>query len=147
MSRLEARAPSEASDGEVPCPEGHPPVAFKHSPAVVAGSAVDRCSRCGTTAFFVQKDFDQRVGCAVLGAGALLALAAAKVFGGIWLVPVLLAVAAADFVLARRIPSVVICYQCDTEYRGVPGSSGLRPYDPHIGERYAEVKTVRRLTR
>ena len=43
--------------------------------------------------------------------------------------------------IARRVPPVIICYQCDTEYRGVADSSATRPYDPHVAERFAEVKT------
>ena len=112
---------------------------------MVAGSRVDRCSRCGTTAFYVQKDFDQRLGCAILAAGAALALGVSWRFGGIWFVPVLLAVAAADLVLAWRIKPVVICYRCDTEYRDVPDPSSVRACDPHIAERYVEAKTVRRM--
>ena len=104
---------------------------------------VDQCSRCKSTAFYVQKDFDQRLGCAILALGAALALLAAWRFGGIWLVPVLLAFAAIDFVLARRVPPVVICYRCDTEYRDVPEPRSYRPYDPHVAERDARVRTVR----
>ena len=105
------------------------------------------CSRCRSTAFYVQKDFDQRLGCAILAFGAVLALGAASKFGGIWLVPVLLAFAALDFVLARRVPPVVICYRCDTEYRDVPDPASYGPYDPHVAERDADVKTVRAIGR
>ena len=104
---------------------------------------MDRCSRCSSTAFYVQKDFDQRLGCAVLALGAALALAVSWRFGGVWFVPVLLAFAALDFVLARRVPPVVICYRCDTEYRDVPGAASYKPYDPHVAERDARTKTVR----
>jgi hypothetical protein len=97
------------------------------------------------TAFFVQKDFDQRVGCAVLASGALVAILVSWRFGGIWFVPALLLFAAADVVLARRVGSVVICYQCDTEYRGLEDLTSYRPYDLHIAEREAELKTVRRM--
>lgn len=112
---------------------------------MISGSRVDVCSRCGTTAFYVQKDFDQRLGCAVLAAGAAIAFGVSWRFGGIWFVPVLLAIAAVDLVLARRIQPVVICYRCDTEYREVPGASALRAFDPHVAERFAETKTVRRM--
>lgn len=107
---------------------------------------MDKCSRCGSTAFYVQKDFDQRLGCAILALGATLALLAAWRFGGVWLVPVLLAFAAVDFVLARRVPPVVICYRCDTEYRDVPGAASYRPYDPHVAERDAAAKTLRAMS-
>ncbi len=105
---------------------------------------MDVCSRCSSTALFTQKDFDQRLGCAILAVGAAVALGVSWRFGGIWFVPTLLAVAAADLVLARRVAPVVICYQCDTEYREAADPSA-RAYDPHVAERFAEVKTVRRM--
>jgi hypothetical protein len=145
FARTELPPPQEAPTGSVSCPSKHPSVSFSHSEAVKAGSRVDICSRCSSSALFVQKDFDQRLGCAILAAGAAVSLGVSWRFGGIWFVPALLAVAAADLVLARRVASVVICYQCDTEYRGVADPSAARSYDPHVAERFAEVKTVRRM--
>ncbi len=145
LTRIPLPPPAERSEGEVPCPLGHPAILFRHSEAVREGIRVDSCSRCESTAFFVQKDFDQRLGCLILAGGAILALAVAHFFGGIWFVPVLLLVAAIDFLVSRRIHPVVICYKCDTEYRDVPDSAAYRPYDPHIAERFADVKTVRRM--
>ena len=145
MERIPLPPPSTQAAGEVRCssPSKQSSIFFSHSPSVLSGERVDKCSRCGSTAFYVQKDFDQRLGCAILALGAALALLAAWKFGGVWLVPVLLAFAALDFVLARRVPPVVICYRCDTEYRDVPGAGGYKPYDPHVAERDAEVRTVR----
>jgi hypothetical protein len=145
MERLELPPPSERASGEVSCssPSKKSSISFSHSSSVVSGARVDQCSRCTSTAFYVQKDFDQRLGCAILALGAALALLAAWRFGGVWLVPVLLAFAAMDFVLARRVSPVVICYRCDTEYRDVPGAGTYKPYDPHVAERDAEVRTVR----
>jgi hypothetical protein len=140
-----ARVPLPVPEGEAACPNGHGAVAFTHSAAVAGGSRVDRCSRCGATAFFAQKDFDQRLGCALLALGAGLALALARLFGGIWFVPALLAFTGLDLLIARRVGSVVICYRCDTEYRDVPDAASYKPYDPHVAERYAEAKTLRRL--
>jgi hypothetical protein len=135
----------DAPSGEVSCPQAHETIAFRHSEAVARGERVDRCSRCGKTAFYAQKDFDQRVGCAVLAAGAGIALAVSWRYGGVTFVPVLLLFVAVDLLLARRVGSVVICYRCDTEYRDVPGASTYKAYDPHIAERDAELKTVRRM--
>jgi hypothetical protein len=159
MARIELPPPVTVAAGQARCtsrkssifspkapvPSEHSEISFSHSPSVTSGERVDLCSRCGTTAFYVQKDFDQRLGCAILAAGAAVALGVSWRFGGIWFVPVLLAVAAVDFVLARRINPVVICYQCDTEYRDVPDASSVRGYDPHVAERFVETKTVRRM--
>jgi hypothetical protein len=107
--------------------------------------AVARCAFCWNTAFFVQKDFDQRVGCVILGLSLALALLVGYTFGWIWFTPVLLATALVDWLLARRIRAVTICYQCDAEYRELPLNPRHRAYDPHVAERYARTKTVRRM--
>jgi hypothetical protein len=145
LARIELPPPQETINGSVSCPSEHSSIDFTHSEAVRGGERVDVCSRCSSSALFTQKDFDQRLGCAILAAGAAVALGVSWRFGGIWFVPVLLLVAAVDLFLARRIAPVVICYQCNTEYRGVADKSATRPYDPHVAERFAEVKTVRRM--
>jgi len=66
-------------------------------------------------------------------------------FGWIWFTPVLLATVLVDWVIASRIGTVTICYRCDAEYREAGKNPRHRAYDPHIAERYAEVKTVRRM--
>lgn len=143
--RLDLPAPEKTPDGEAACSKGHGAIAFRHADGVTAGGRVERCSRCERTAFFSQKDFDQRLGCAILLLGALAAAGASALFGGIWFVPVLLAFVVLDRVVARRVPYVVVCYRCDTEYRDVPGAASYKPYDPHVAERDAELKTVRRM--
>jgi hypothetical protein len=136
---------ADAPPGEVQCPKGHPPIPFEHRDPLPAGGPPERCSRCGKSAFYRQLDFDQRLGCLILFAGAVVALGISRAFGGIWFVPALLVFAAADFVMARRVGTVVICYRCDTEYRDVSDLRRYRPYDAHIAEKDAPQKTVRRM--
>jgi hypothetical protein len=109
-----------------------------------AGS-IARCAFCWNSAFFVQRDFDQRIGCIVLALTLILALLVGFTYGWIWFTPVLLVTALVDWLLARRIGTVTICYQCDAEYRDLPRNARHRSYDPHVAERYAKVKTVRRM--
>jgi len=96
-------------------------------------------------AFFLQKDFDQRLGCLLLAVSLGLALLVGWRFGWIWFTPVLLATVAVDWIVAWRIRPVTICYRCDAEYRDIPLNPRHRDYDPHMAERYAEKKTVRRM--
>ena len=65
--------------------------------------------------------------------------------GWIWFTPVLLVSVVVDWVVASRIRPVTICYRCDAEYRDVPVNPRHKGYDPHVAERYAEQKTVRRM--
>jgi fatty acid desaturase len=73
------------------------------------------------------------------------ALAAGWKLGWIWFTPVLLATVLIDWVLAFTIKPVTICYACDAEYRETPLNPRQRPYDPHVAERYAKKKTLRRM--
>ena len=50
-----------------------------------------------------------------------------------------------DWIVAARIRPVTICYRCDAEYRDLPVHPRHKGYDPHVAERYAEEKTVRRM--
>jgi hypothetical protein len=109
------------------------------------GGPVERCGSCGRRAFFVQRDFDQRIGCAIMALSIAAALATGWKFGWIWFTPVLLGTVLIDSVLAFTIKPVTICYACDAEYRDAPLNPRHRPYDPHVAERYAEKKTLRRM--
>lgn len=113
--------------------------------ASLRGAPVERCGSCGGRAFFVQRDFDQRIGCAIMGLSIAAALFVGWKFGWIWFTPVLLATVLIDWTLAVTIKPVTICYRCDTEYRAMPLNPRHRPYDPHVAERYAGKKTLRRM--
>ncbi len=106
---------------------------------------VERCAFCGNRAFFLQKDFDQRWGCLAMALSLAAAAAVGWRFGWIWFTPVLLATVVVDWLIAARIPPVTICYRCDAEYRAGPLHPRHRAYDPHVAERYAARKTLRRM--
>ncbi len=114
-------------------------------PEAFGSSGVERCGFCGNRAFFLQKDFDQRLGCLFLVASLGLALFVGWKFGWIWFTPALLATVLVDWIVAARVRPVTICYRCDAEYRDVALHPRHRGYDPHVAERYAEKKTVRRM--
>ena len=103
------------------------------------------CAFCGNRAFFLQKDFDQRLGCLIMAASLGAALLTGWRLGWIWFTPVLLATVLVDWIVAARIRPLAICYRCDAEYRDLPDPSRYKGYDPHVAERYAETKTLRRM--
>jgi DNA-directed RNA polymerase subunit RPC12/RpoP len=103
------------------------------------------CAFCGNRAFFLQKDFDQRLGCLIMAASLCGALVVGWRLGWIWFTPVLLATVLIDWIVAARIRPLAICYRCDAEYRDLPDPSRYKAYDPHVAERYAETKTLRRM--
>lgn len=108
-------------------------------------SGIERCAFCGNRTFFLQKDFDQRLGCLILGISLAVALLVGWKFGWIWFTPVLLATVVIDWIVAVRVRPVTICYRCDAEYRDVRANPRHRGHDPHVAERYAKKKTLRRM--
>lgn len=113
--------------------------------AAAPSGPIERCAFCGNRAFFLQKDFDQRLGCLLIAVSLAGALFVGWRFGWIWFTPVLLATVLVDWIVAHRIRPVTICYRCDAEYRDLPVNARHRGYDPHVAERYAKTKTVRRM--
>ncbi len=119
---------------------------YEADPARVLGDeGVDGCAFCDNRVFFLQKDFDQRLGCLIMAATLAAALLVGWKFGWIWFTPVLLATVVVDWIVAARIRPITICYRCDAEYRDVPVHPKHKGWDPHVAERYAERKTVRRM--
>jgi hypothetical protein len=115
------------------------------APGAMGPEGVERCAFCGNRTFFLQKDFDQRLGCLIMGVALAAALFVGWRFGWIWFTPALLASVVVDWVVAARIRPVTICYRCDAEYRDVPVNPSHKGYDPHLAERFADKKTVRRM--
>jgi hypothetical protein len=115
------------------------------APGALGPDGVERCAFCGNRTFFLQKDFDQRLGCLIMAVSLAAALFVGWRFGWIWFTPALLVSVVVDWIVAARIRPVTICYRCDAEYRDVPVNPKHQGYDPHLAERFAEKKTVRRM--
>jgi len=141
---LRARDFDRLENGEFHC-EGCGRAAAADFAGVSGAEGVQKCAFCGGTAFFLQKDFDQRLGCLFMAISLAAALLAGWKLGWIWFTPVLLASVLVDWIVATRVRPVTICYRCDAEYRAAPPNPRHRGYDPHIAERYADRKTVRRM--
>src|SRR4030095_3278929 len=65
-----------------------------------------QCAFCGNRAFFLQKDFDQRLGCLIMAASLAGALFVGWRFGWIYFTPVLLATVVVDLIVATRVLAV-----------------------------------------
>ena len=141
---MTAREFAGTEAGELACAKCASPFAVGFD-GVLGGDGVECCAFCGNRAFFLQKDFDQRLGCLFMGISLALALFVGWKAGWIWFTPVLLATVVVDWIVAARIKPVTICYRCDAEYREMTINPNHKGYDPHIAERYAEKKTVRRM--
>lgn len=93
------------------------------------GRIVDRCPACRGEQFYVQRDFNQKVGLGIVAVGALLAPFTPYYSS--------LGVAAlVDAALYTVLPEVTICYRCHAHLRGFARNSSHRAFDLHTAEQY-----------
>lgn len=124
-----------AGDGApVICPRCKGEVLVQLGDIFFAKGTVDRCVLCGERHLYRQKDFSQRMGCAIFGAGAVGGLILGLLYGIWWLWGVLLATAALDGLLYRIIPNVVICYRCKAHYRNMADNPAIAPFDLQLAD-------------
>ena len=109
-------------------------------PGALEDGALKTCAWCGSDDLYLQKDFPQGLGLAIV----IVGFAISTVF---WYyempIPaylVLLASALLDMVLYYWVPDVTICYRCLGQYRGRGASpvGRFQAFDLAIGERYRQ---------
>jgi hypothetical protein len=81
---------------------------------------VERCWLCGNGEFYIQKDFNRRLGLTIVVGSALVIFLIMLFKGHLVGIYCLLAVALADWVAYQLRPEVTVCYLCQTIYRGFP---------------------------
>ena len=101
--------------------------------AVRADASVDRCPVCAGGDFYRRKDFDPKIGLAVVIVGAFISavfywfkrdLIAYCVLGGAALI---------DLFVYGRLKDLTVCYRCHSEFRG--GYTQTAPgFDLHIAD-------------
>jgi hypothetical protein len=94
---------------------------------------VDRCPACAGEQLYVQRDFNQRAGLAVVIVGALLA-PFTPFYSSLFVA------AAIDAVLYAVLPDITICYRCQSHFRGFARNPSHDAFDLHIAEQYGPGK-------
>ena len=103
------------------------------SEALKSDRGVDRCPVCEGADFYSRKDFDPRIGLAVVIVGALTSaafywfgrdLVAYSILGGAALI---------DLVVYGRLRDVTVCYRCHSEFRGTYTRTAA-PFDLHTAD-------------
>jgi hypothetical protein len=124
-----------AGDGkEVRCPACRNEILVQLGDLFYERGAIDRCLLCAGRHLYRQKDFNQRAGCAILAAGAIVGLILSWRFSILWLWGVLLAAAGLDALLYALVPEVVICYKCKAHYRGMAPHPAIEPFDLELAD-------------
>lgn len=114
------RAPGEPP-GDCPgCARPFPARAAAPAPA----APLSQCSVCGGSGFYLQKDFNQRLGCLIFVVGAALAPWTHYLS--------LVAGTLLDLGLYVFLPNASVCYTCRSVYRGYPRHPGHGAYDPNV---------------
>jgi ribosomal protein L37AE/L43A len=111
------------------CRSCHANHALAPSASIREGGAVDRCPACAGEQLYVQRDFNQKAGLAIVIVGA--ALAPFTPFYSSLIVATLL-----DAALYLVLPEITICYRCQAHFRGFARNPRHQPFDLHIAEQY-----------
>ena len=94
-----------------------------------AGGAVESCPACGGRQLYVQRDFNQKAGLAVVGVGAVLAPFTPFYSS-------LIVAALIDAGLYVLLPEITVCYRCHAHFRGFARNPSHQAFDLHIAEQY-----------
>jgi hypothetical protein len=90
---------------------------------------VVRCAACGNGLLYVQRDFNQKVGLAIVIAGGVLA-PFTPFYSSLFVA------AAVDAALYLMLPEIAVCYRCHAHYRGFARNRQHQAFDLHLAEQY-----------
>ena len=96
------------------------------SGGVGEGRSVSRCAICGGERFYVQRDFNQKIGCLLVAVGAALS----PFTYGISLLACLLV----DLAVFMFVGEATLCYRCSAIYRGVARDPRHGAFDLHVAD-------------
>jgi hypothetical protein len=89
---------------------------------------LEACLACGSNKLYTQKDFNRKLGLAVVVVGAALSP---------WTYGLsLVACMAFDYGLYHFVPEITVCYACDAIHRGFTHNPAHRAHDPLLSERF-----------
>ena len=91
---------------------------FEWSDAVRSGREVDRCPICAGADFYIRKDFDPKIGLAVVIVGALISACFYWFGRDLMAYSILAAATLVDLLIYGRLSDLTVCYRCHSEFRG-----------------------------
>ena len=108
------------------------PSCGKSWPASTENPFFEICPLCDCRQFYTQKDFNRALGCLVMLAGIILVPATYGLSLPFF--------AFFDWLLYRRVPTMIVCYKCGAEFRGFSLPAHLKEFLHPIGEKYERKK-------
>jgi hypothetical protein len=122
-----------------PCPScGLDPGAEAGPPR--PGFPVERCWLCGNGEFYIQKDFNRRLGIAIVLGSALVIFPVMVWKGHLLGIYCLLAIALLDWAAYQVLPDVTVCYLCQSIYRGLPLNPGHTGFYLGLEEKHKKLR-------
>lgn len=103
-----------------------------------ASNGLAKCLVCGGADLFLRKDFPQRLGVGLVVVGFLLSGWAWYEHRIVLTFAILLSTALVDLVLFLTMGSLLECYRCHAQYRGLPVGDDPPLFDLQIYERYRQ---------
>ena len=118
--QCDAALPIDASESPrvVRCGRCGRDIELAISAAVRRDELVDRCPVCCGGDFYTRKDFDPRLGLAIVVLGAVVSGAFYWVGRDLAAYGLLAAAVLVDLVVYGRLKEVTVCYRCHAEFRG-----------------------------
>ena len=109
----------------IQCPKCHDPWGTIKNPQNI----FDYCPICDCRQFYLSKDFNQFLGCSIMLVGIILVP---------WTYGISLPIfALIDWLLHRKVATIINCYHCGTEFRGFNDEQKrFKPFLHPIGLKY-----------
>ena len=115
------------------------------SPAVRADEAVDTCPVCAGGDFYIRKDFNPKIGLAIVIVGAAISAVFYWFKRDLIAYSILAFATLIDLVIYGRLKEVTVCYRCHSEFRGAYKRTAPA-FDLHTAD-VLEVEYERRIGR
>lgn len=106
------------------------------SKGILHNNQVDVCPRCEKTDFYVQRDFNGKVGLGIAVLFALVGLIFVALDRPVYFYACLGAAAIIDLALYLSLPEITICYSCKTAFRGARKNPAHGTFDLHTADMY-----------
>lgn len=110
------------------CPACAVRTELPEAPALAAAGDAHACPVCGSTDLYQQRDFNRKLGLALVAVGVLTGPFTH------WISTVAFVVL--DFALYLLVPTVAICYACEAQQRGFDRARGPKPFDIAVHDVY-----------
>lgn len=133
--KCDAGLPVSAADapGAIKCGRCGLEIPLAISAAVSADQSVDVCPLCAGRDFYVRKDFNPKVGLAVVIIGALISGVFYWFARDLIAYSILAGAALIDLIVYGRLKDLTVCYRCHSEFRGsYPRTAGA--FDLHTAD-------------